>query len=68
MGMTLWPARETLRRESVLRQAELILNQRLWLPIYEDGGLEALMKAGEIPYPAPPRPDPSLCSMSTGIR
>lgn len=68
MSMALWPTRESLRRECVLREAEVVLSQCLWLPIYEDGGIDALISAGEIPYPPPPRPDPSLCSMSTGIR
>jgi hypothetical protein len=68
VSMTLWPTRGQLRREYILREAELILNERLWLPIYEDGGMDALITVGEIPYPPPPIPDASLCRMSTGIR
>jgi hypothetical protein len=53
MSMTLWPAKRT--REDILRDVEQILSARPWMPIYEEGGIDALIEAGEIKPPDPAR-------------
>ena len=45
-----------------------ILNARLWTPIYEEGGFDALITAGEVSYPPPRPPDLSSRPMSSRIR
>jgi len=57
MGMTLWPRPNQFR--DLIQEVEFVLRQRAWLPIYEEGGIDALMNAGEIPKPPPPPPEPS---------
>lgn len=60
MSMTLCTTRGQLRHESVLREVEYILDQRLWTPLYEEGGMDALVQAGEIRPPNPCDPLPPL--------
>ena len=65
MSMTLWPRRA--ERDTLLEDAEIILRQKLWLPIYEQGGLDALIRAREVALP-PPAPTGGQESMSSEIR
>lgn len=58
--MTLWPSRRELRNEVTLTMARDIMNERLWLPIYEEGGLDALIEAGEISHNRLPERDPEV--------
>jgi hypothetical protein len=64
MGMTLWPRIE--RRINIIEEAEVILQQRMWAPIYEEGGLDALIQAKEIQSP-PPTPTEGQVPMSDYI-
>lgn len=64
MSMTLWPARKNLHRdvhrEVCLQNCREILAERLWLPIYEVGGVDALIDEGVIRCPPPPPPRPTM--------
>lgn len=60
MSLTLWP---DLRREVALQNAREIFAERLWLPVYEEGGLDALEREGLVHLP-PPLPTPEQLPMS----
>lgn len=46
------------RPDTALQDAERILNEPLWSPVYEEGGVDALYRERPIPLPPPSAPDP----------
>lgn len=56
MGFRLGPMPQMCER--TLEMAREIMEQELWLPIYEQGGFDALIRARLIPATIPPPPPP----------